>query len=182
MLEVDIVRHDNGVLRASPTNARVFMLGCSGYRAMCDLLYEQFQSGAGAILYRMGEGYARKLVAAMPLDIMSREEAVKIFQRLAMLSGWGNIKLKVVDEKTAECTVTDSPFVLYREDVGSTSCYFLSGILSGVASALMGTKFTAVETLCKARGSTCCKFNITQLSGQKPLTEEIQPGSNAIGK
>ena len=50
---------ENGVLRESLTQARVMLFGCSAYPSMCDALYEQFHSGAGVILYRMGEGYGQ---------------------------------------------------------------------------------------------------------------------------
>jgi predicted hydrocarbon binding protein len=160
--EVGLASEDRGILRTSPTNARVILLSCSGYRAMCDLLYEQFQSGAGTILYRMGEGYARKLVSSMPMDEITHEDAFKAFQNLALLAGWGRMNLKILDEKTAECLADDSPFVLYRSDGGHTSCFFLSGVLSGIASAMFKCNFKAVELACKTSRAPLCKFMIKQ--------------------
>ena len=137
------------------------LFGCSAYRSMCDALYEQFQSGAGVILYRMGEGYGRKVAVAIPITEISREDAIKVFQKLALLAGWGNIKIKILDEKTAECLVQKSPFVLHRNDAGNVSCYFLSGVLSAIASVLFGKKFTTREVSCEITGSSICKFLVS---------------------
>ncbi len=153
---------ENGVLRESLTHARVMLFSCSAYRSMCDALYEQFQSGAGVILYRMGEGYGRKVASTVPMGDMTREEAVKVFQRVALLAGWGNIKIQIVDEKTAECVVHKSPFVLHREDAGKVSCYFMSGVLSATANVLFGKKFTTREILCGTAGASSCKFVVTE--------------------
>jgi predicted hydrocarbon binding protein len=153
---------ENGVLRESLSHARVMLFGCSAYRSMCDALYEQFQSVAGVILYRMGEGYGIKVASTVPVSEMSRENAIKIFQRIGLLADWGNIKIRIVDEKSAECIVHKSPFVLYREDSGKVSCYFLSGILSATASVLFGKKFTTREVSCITAGATSCKFVITE--------------------
>src|ERR1700719_1028544 len=160
--ELGFIREDHGVLREFLTNSRVMLFGCSAYRSMCDGLYEQFQSGAGVILYRMGEGYGRKVASSIPIADMSREDAIKVFQKLALLAGWGNIKIKILDEKTAECIVHKSPFVLHRKDAGNVSCYFLSGVLSAIASALFAKKFTTREISCEMTGSSVCKFLVTE--------------------
>jgi predicted hydrocarbon binding protein len=160
--ESEFIRQDHGVLRESLTDSRVMLLGCSAYRSMCDALYEQFQSGGGVILYRMGEGYGRKLASSIPLADMSREDAIQVFQKLALLAGWGDIKIKILDQKTAECIVHKSPFVLHRKDAGRVSCYFLSGVLSAIASALFTRKFTTREVLCEMSGSAVCKFLVTE--------------------
>jgi predicted hydrocarbon binding protein len=171
-LEVELVKDERGILRASPTHGRVILFSTSGYRAMCDLLYEQFHSGASIILYRMGEGYARKLVESMPLDNVSREEALDIFQKLAMMAGWGTMNLRILDERTAECLATDSPFVLHRNDVGHVSCFYLSGVLSGIASALFKSKFAALEVSCRTSGSPMCRFTISQLRDSASSSEQ----------
>src|ERR1700730_185524 len=162
--EAGFIREDRGVLREFLTNSRVMLFGCSAYRSMCDALYEQFQSGAGVILYRMGEGYGRKVAAAIPISEMSREDAIKVFQKLALLAGWGNVKIKILDEKTAECIVHKSPSVLHRNDAGNVSCYFLSGVLSAIASALFRKKFTTREISCEITGGNACKFLVSEQS------------------
>jgi predicted hydrocarbon binding protein len=169
---VELVRDENGILRTPPANARVILFSCSGYRAMCDLLYEQFQSGASIILYRMGEGYARRLVESVSLEDLNRDEILNVFQKLALMAGWGNMHLRILDERTAECIATDSPFVLHRNDVGHVSCFYLSGILSGIASALFKSKFAATEVSCKSSGSPLCRFTISQLRPSSSASQE----------
>jgi len=78
-------RGENGVLRDNFSNRRIIIFSCSAYRSMCDSLYDQFQSGAGVILYRMGEGYGRKLVKGFPQLGLSREEMVDALCKLSHL-------------------------------------------------------------------------------------------------
>ncbi|MHB8565520.1 MAG: V4R domain-containing protein [Nitrososphaerales archaeon] len=153
-----ISRDGKDLLRDSITNSRVVVMGCSGYRSLCDALYEQFQSGSSVILYRMGEGYARNLLSAVPKLGMNTEQVIHGFERLAFLAGWGKINLRIIDDSTVECVVEKCAFVLRRQDVGSTSCYFFSGVLGAVTSALFDKKFTAKEVKCETSGTPPCKF------------------------
>jgi predicted hydrocarbon binding protein len=159
-------QEDDGILRESITNARVIMFSCAAYRSMCDSLFEQFQSGSGIILYRMGQGYARKLTEGISKLELSREEAVKVYQKLSYMAGWGNVKIMVEDEKSGICTVHKSAFVLRRKDVGATSCFFFSGALSTIASSIVGRDFTAREVHCETGGYDYCRFAIQQSETQ----------------
>ena len=104
-----ILVRDGLVLRDSITNARVILMSCSAYRSMCDTLFDQFQSGASVILYQMGQGYAKKLIAASSKMGLSREEIISGFERLAFLSGWGKPKVRIIDENKVECVAEKSP-------------------------------------------------------------------------
>ena len=156
--QVEISREESGVLRESITQSRIMLFGCSAYRSMCDALFEQFQSGAGVILYRMGEGYARKVIEPVTKSHLKGDEAIKTYQRLAYVSGWGNMKLHMLSEDSAECIVEKSAFVLRRPDVGDRSCFFLCGVLGAVATAIIGHRCVAREVSCETAGSQNCKF------------------------
>ena len=152
-------RNENGILRENFTNARVMVWSCSAYRSMCDALYEQFQSGASVILYRMGEGYARKLVKGIPRLGSSRDEVIESLEKLASLSGWGMMKIKSTGEKGAECVVEKSAFILRKEGIGPTTCHFLSGVLAGAGSEIFGGEFDSHELNCAAADeSASCRF------------------------
>ena len=127
---------------------------------MCDALFEQFQSGAGVILYRMGEGYARKLVEALPRLGISPEEVLQGLKRLGFMAGWGKFQFLVNDDETVNCTVDNSAFVLRREGAGPTTCYFLAGILSAVGTVISGKRYIARETHCSASGEATCAFKL----------------------
>jgi predicted hydrocarbon binding protein len=159
-----LTQEHDGILRENMTRARIMLFSCSAYRSMCDSLFEQFQSGAGIILYRMGQGYARKLGEGISKLELSQDDAIKAYQKLSYLAGWGNVKLKVEDEKSAVCTVHKSAFVLRRKDIGSTSCFFFSGALSSIASSILKTEFTTREVQCETGGFEHCKFVITKSS------------------
>ena len=157
------ITEGDGVLRESITNSRIVIFGCAAYRSMCDSLFEQFQSGSSVILYRMGQGYARKLVETVSKLNLQQEEAIKVYEKLSYLAGWGNVKIKTIDEKKAVCTVRKSAFVLRRSDIGLTSCFFFSGALSTIASSIAGKEFFAKEVECVSGGSEYCKFIINRL-------------------
>lgn len=155
-----MLRRDGLVLRDTVTESRVVILSCSAYRSMCDELYDRFQSGAGVILYKMGEGYARKMTAALPKLGMNVQDLMTALERLSYMAGWGNMKVRVIDESNIECVVEKSAFVLRRNDIGPTSCYFLSGVLGATASRLFGKEFVAKESTCESSGAKLCKFRI----------------------
>ena len=153
-------RDEKGVLRDNFSNHRVIIFSCSAYRSMCDALYDQFQSGAAIILYRMGEGYGRKLVQGVPQLGLSRDEMIEAFEKLAHLAGWGKLSVKITDEKNSEVIVEESPFLLRRQDIGPTSCHFLAGVLAGAASLLLGGEYKAQELRCASKEKGICRFRI----------------------
>lgn len=155
-----LVNRDNIVLRESITNARVILFSCSAYRSMCDALYDQFQSGAGVILYRMGEGYAKKLLGAIPKLGLNRDEVIEGFEQLSFLAGWGKLNLRIKEDFSAECVVDKCAFVLRREGIGPTSCYFFSGVLGSVAKELFKQEYRAHEVKCESSGSPVCRFQV----------------------
>lgn len=154
---------ERGVLRENMSKSRVIVMSCSAYRSMCDALVEQFQSGSEIILYSMGQGYAKRLVEAIEALELPLEEAIKVYQRLAYMAGWGNIKLSILDDRHAECTVQRSAFILRRQDLRKTTCYFFSGVLATVASSLNGSKSISKELECKVGGFERCRFFMTKL-------------------
>ncbi|MDG6994661.1 MAG: hypothetical protein JRN52_01955 [Nitrososphaerota archaeon] len=155
-----LLKRDDLVLRDTVTDSRVIVMSCSAYRSMCDELYNQFQSGAGVILYRMGEGYASKMFAAFPKLGSSTDDLLRGLERLSYMAGWGRMKARVLDESNMECIAEKSAFVLRRDDIGPTSCYFLSGVLGATASKLFQRQFIAREVSCESGGAKLCRFKI----------------------
>lgn len=128
---------------------------------MCDSLYEQFQSGAGLILYRMGEGYGKKLLKGIPELRLSKGEIVDSLTKLSRLAGWGKLTIKIAEDINVEAIVEDSPFTLRRSDIGPVTCHFMSGVLAGAASELFGAEYKSQEIKCSSRGeSKVCRFAI----------------------
>jgi predicted hydrocarbon binding protein len=165
--EAIIHRDEKGILRENFSNRRVIIFSCSAYRSMCDALYEQFQSGAGIILYRMGEGYGSKLVRGLSGLDLSEEEKIQAFEKLAHLAGWGKLAIKVdEDKKSGEVIVEESPFTLRRHDIGPISCHFMAGVLAGGASELFGTEYKAQELRCAAKDGGVCRFRIYQRTSE----------------
>jgi predicted hydrocarbon binding protein len=156
-----IYRDEAGVLRDNFSTRRVIIFSCSAYRSMCDSLYDQFQSGAGIILYKMGEGYGRKLVKGVVQLDLSQNEVIEAFEKLSHLAGWGKIMIKINDQNNIEAAVENSPFMLKREDAGPYSCHFLAGVLGGGASEMFSSEYKALETRCAVKDSGVCKFRIS---------------------
>jgi predicted hydrocarbon binding protein len=128
---------------------------------MCDELFEQFQSGASVILYRMGEGYAKKVSEAFPKLGLSPEEVMLAVKRLGYIAGWGKFQFDLSNPDSVDCTVEDCAFVLRRKDAGDTTCYFLSGILGTIGTQIYGKKYIAREMTCAASGGPMCRFKVT---------------------
>jgi predicted hydrocarbon binding protein len=162
-------RDADGVLRENIGNHRVFIFSCSAYRSMCEALYDQFQSGAGIILYRMGEGYGKKLVKGVPQLGLSSEEMIEAFSKLSHLAGWGKIMINFIPGKDSEAIVEGSPFLLWKKDIGPTSCFFMSGVLAGAASELLDGEYKVQEIKCASEDDTkVCKFKIVQKLQSEP--------------
>ena len=125
---------------------------------MCDALFDQFQSGAGIILYRMGEGYATKLIEAFPRLGMSSADVVQGLKSLGFLAGWGKFHFELAGRENVSCRVEQSAFLLRRNDAGPTTCFFLTGILAAIGSVIYNKKFTARETKCASSGQPSCEF------------------------
>ncbi len=158
----DLTAPIDGVIREAYTAARVMIWSCSAYRSMCDALYDQFQSGAGVILYRMGEGYGAKLSKAIPTLILSPEMVIQVFEKATSSAGWGKLQLKMADKRSAECIVENSAFLLYRNEIGPVTCHFLAGVLGGVWSGIFGKETKVQEVKCGARGNRkVCKFKLS---------------------
>jgi predicted hydrocarbon binding protein len=157
------VQENDGVIRESVTNSRIIVFAAAAYRSMCDSLFEQFQSGAGIILYRMGQGYARRLVEGIEKLELSTDEAIKVYQRLCYVAGWGNVKIFIEDETKAVCTLHRSAFVLRRKDIGKTSCFIFTGLLSTIATSMMKQEFVAKEVECETGGFPFCKFVLSRV-------------------
>lgn len=84
---------------------------------MCDTLFERFRSGAGTILYAMGEGYWKKLFLSFSEYELHRDETIAALTALADIAGWGTLSVNVIDDNNAVCIVRKSPFVLRRNEV-----------------------------------------------------------------
>lgn len=153
-------RDEKGVLRDNFSDHRVIIFSCSAYRSMCDSLYDQFQSGASIILYKMGEGYGRKLVKGVAKLELPQDELFEAFEKLSHLAGWGKITFKISSEKDIDTIAENSPFILRREGIGSFTCHFLAGVLGGGASEIFRSEYKAQEIRCAAKEAGVCRFRI----------------------
>lgn len=158
-----IHRDEKGILRDNFSERRVIIFSCSAYRSMCDSLYDQFQSGASIILYKMGEGYGRKLLKGVAKLDLRLDELVEAFQKLSHSSGWGKISIKITNENNADVIVEDSPFLLRREDIGPVTCHFLAGVLGGGGSEMFKADYKAQEIRCASKEAGVCRFRVYPL-------------------
>jgi predicted hydrocarbon binding protein len=158
-----IHRDEKGILRDNFSDRRVIIFSCSAYRSMCDSLYDQFQSGASIILYKMGEGYGCKLVKGLAKLNLPMSDSLGAFQKLSHSAGWGKISIKITNENNFDVIVEDSPFILRREDIGPVTCHFLAGVLGGGASEMMKVEYKAQEIRCASKEAGVCRFRIYPL-------------------
>lgn len=81
-------------------------------------------------------------------------------------AGWGRIEIsdKNFSQETldrAVLVVRDNFFVQGRSSLPSgPSCYFLSGMIAGIAKGLLHEAYRCVELSCMAAGSPDCRFRL----------------------
>ena len=102
--------------------------------------------------------------------IVQKEDQIMGFAAVAVAFGWGDLKVEalVPDEKLV-IRVSDSYEASgYLKDYGqaeSAKCYMLRGVAGAFMDLVYGKaypegcfSFAAKETLCRAKGDSCCEF------------------------
>jgi predicted hydrocarbon binding protein len=48
-----------------------------------------------------------------------------------------------------------------KSETGNPGCFFVSGLLAGIADGLFGHSHNCMEKECRSAGSECCEFVVT---------------------
>lgn len=160
---------------ANKTEDKVF--GCSAiltneefWDAIQDGLYDTLQDSWSVILFQMGLKYGTRVGENAREKVPDAQQAVKFLESYGLMAGWGKFKTspitlsmgKLADD--LKVTVEDNFFAKTGKKKKSDSprCFFISGLLAGIAEGLLGEGHNCIERKCIANGADRCEFLITR--------------------
>ena len=120
------------------------------------------------MLYQLGLSYGFRVGAQGRAKTKNVKDAIAFLEYYGLAAGWGQfktIKLEMTSGRIDEAQVQihDNFFAQGRNKTGNPQCFFLSGMLGGIAEGLIGEGHNCVETSCISCGAACCEFNITRI-------------------
>jgi predicted hydrocarbon binding protein len=153
---------EGGILKDKLTGARVFVISRQGWRAFNDELESNFLDAAHTVMERMGYSYGRLMGRAAKKMSLSPTDTFQALFELATAAGWGGLSLSAGDLSNAtgvlkieHCVFCES--LLPR--VAST-CYFLPGVVNGVADEVVGGSNVVQEIRCVCSGAPNCEISV----------------------
>lgn len=98
------------------------------------------------------------------------QQAVKFLESYGLMAGWGRFKtapFTLSEGKLASdirVAVEDNFFAMTgkKKKWETPRCFFVSGLLAGIAEGLLGEGHNCIETRCMANGAHACEFLITR--------------------
>ncbi|MCS6783875.1 MAG: hypothetical protein NZ581_01575 [Candidatus Caldarchaeum sp.] len=121
-------------------------------------------SAADALLWHFGKRYGIALSRKASEMTKTAVEGMNLLVTGAQKSGWGMISVqnRLDSDGTVEVVFENCAFCEGIHDEKGPSCYFLAGILSGIAEVLFGDGYSARETKCKAVRGDLCSFLVAR--------------------
>ena len=135
-------------------------------------LESTFMSGSSVILQRMGYAYGKYLAkvakqsAAKQKKQVTPKSILNIMMEAAKSHGWGMMTLGGGDFETGAATliVKDCFFCMHEKKGTASKCYFLVGILGGVADEVAGMSHRVSEGRCSAKDDGLCEFRAERVA------------------
>ena len=150
---------------------RLILFRWDAFNRMFDRMAEVFGTGGGEVMLyyegiAIGEMYAQEMIRRFGKGTVNRNMPSII--KMLSASGWGNASLKFSE---------GSPIVRIGDCFESSTrkrvrhgCYFMKGMITGVAKVVLGTEVRCDETKCSLRGEDCCEFTIAIDSAKSRLS------------
>ncbi|MEM1937734.1 MAG: 4-vinyl reductase [Candidatus Caldarchaeum sp.] len=151
----------SGVLSDKVLGGRVFVLSAKMFVETVKMLGASIsQPAADALFWNMGHRYG--LALGNKLKEKSPDEGIMLLSAAAMNSGWGvpNVVNNYYSEGVIEVSFENCVFCDGLAGSDSPRCYFLTGILTGIAESLYHESFKTLETECIAKNNPVCRFVI----------------------
>jgi predicted hydrocarbon binding protein len=157
---------DDGELYDNILGGRVFYLSAKTFGEMVKLLGDSISPPAAhALLWNLGHRYGVALGKKAVQATANTEEAVKMLSYAAFRSGWGrnNVTNRLQQDNVVEVVVENCVFCHEQANLQSPTCYFLAGVLGGIAEAIYVKRFESWETECRAVRGSVCRFVLRPL-------------------
>ena len=141
---------------------RLMLFRWDAYNRMFDRLAELFGTGGEVMLLyegmAIGEMNAHEIIRRLGKDIIARNmpSVIKMFSS----SGWGDTSLEFSEDGSVVVRMGDCFECSTRKRVRH-GCYFIKGLLAGVAKTILGPDVKCEETRCTLRGDDHCEFTVS---------------------
>ena len=145
---------------------RALILSSSVWRQIEDRLYTDFGSGASVILFDMGRSSGAAIANETVWSDLKRSSGrpdpfrIQHLIRNAATSGWGKMTVSGLEGDRFKVNVLKCVFCSGRSEGKDevSQCYFLKGVITGVAETVYGVPTKVTETHCSKE---YCEFDIS---------------------
>lgn len=136
-------------------------------RELMDLMKE---SGP-VMLYQLGLSYGFEVGAQGKQIVKDAKATVKFLEYYGLLAGWGRFETsefqlfegKIQGGVTVRIYDNFFPQAV-KNNTNNPGCFFVSGLLAGIADGLFGEGHNCLESRCISIGSEHCEFTVTKIS------------------
>jgi predicted hydrocarbon binding protein len=161
-----------GIMKDRLTGARVFVMSRNGWGVFYEELEGTFFGTAPVVVERLGYAYGKLIGrAAKRLELDTQRTFEALFE-LAAGAGWGRMTLRGGDVskglgvlKVERCVFCEA--LARKEKV--EGCFFLPGVVRGVADEMTGYSHNVSEKRCGLKGDPACEIHVEilqQVTGQ----------------
>lgn len=149
-------------MRDNAFDARAIIVNEKFWNRLRGELLDLLKDQGPLILYHIGASYGFEIGAKAREAEKDVASATKFLQYYFLLAGWGRMEISgAPDVGTMEVRVRDNFFAKAAEsNTGNPSCFFLSGMLAGIAESLFEESYNCIEDRCMSSGSEACEFII----------------------
>jgi len=137
------------------------LLRVEALQGMMAEVNKAFGTGARVVWYLAGKGAGKSMADLIRKRVKSDniEEIGKKVAKIYERCGWGRVQLVMLRQKTGEFLIRVHNNAFARGTRSqTTSCYYLRGLLEGIAEQLTGKHAKTEETKCMSRGDPYCEF------------------------
>lgn len=169
------VDEERGVVTGKLLESRVLALGSYGWATIQAELDGTFITGGSVILQRMGYSYGRYLGTIIKKKAGKANPISRAVDEMIMQvkeAGWGNMIQSGGDlaQGVLNVVVKDCIFCLHMKKGTIARCYFLAGMVVGMADEVTGNAHRSHEGRCIAKEDNSCEVILERVAEGQPQT------------
>ncbi|AIF84441.1 putative hydrocarbon binding protein (contains V4R domain) [Candidatus Nitrososphaera evergladensis SR1] len=160
------------VIEDSAFGCRAILVNERFWNKIRSSILDLLKDAGPLVMYELGLEYGFDMGFQGKAKSKTRGNDIDFFTYYVLMSGWGRFEvseLKLKDNappRKATVKVHDSFFAkAAKSETGNPSCFFLSGLLAGMAEGTFSTGYNCLETKCLACGDDYCEFVLTRRPG-----------------
>jgi predicted hydrocarbon binding protein len=160
------------ILEDSAFNCRAILVNERFWNKIRSSILDLLKDAGPLVMYELGLEYGFDMGYQGKSRARPKGNVLDLFTYYVMVSGWGRFEvseLKLKDgapARKATVRVYNSFFAnAAKSETGNPSCFFLSGLLAGLAEGAFSTGYNCLETKCVTAGDDYCEFVLTRRPG-----------------